>query len=67
PSFKDIFVLPLNPTAENLAYYLLHEVCPKELKGMGVIVHKVVLWETENCYAEVDLDPKDAEVIASYK
>lgn len=66
PSFKELFILDTNPTAENLAYYLLHVVCPKVLKGKGVIVHKITFWETENCYATQSLDPKDEKVIALY-
>ena len=42
-----------NPTAENLAQYLLEEVCPLVLKGTGVQVVRLTLWETENCFAEV--------------
>lgn len=49
------FVLPANPTAENLALYLLHEVCPKVLKGTRVRVVKVVVHETPNCRAEAAL------------
>lgn len=49
------FALPSNPTAENLAGYLLHQVGPEQLKGTGVRLVKVVVWETENCYAEVVL------------
>lgn len=49
------FKLPTNPTAENLAEYLLEVVCPRELEGTEVLVHRVVLWETENCYAEAEL------------
>lgn len=67
PSFKETFILPTNPTAENLAKYLLWEVCPKELRGSGVIVYKVTFWETENCYAEQSLDPKDPEVLHLYR
>ncbi len=66
PSFKDIFVLDKNPTAENLAHYLLHEICPKVLKGSGVIVHKIVFWETENCYVEQSLDATDPQIIELY-
>jgi 6-pyruvoyltetrahydropterin/6-carboxytetrahydropterin synthase len=67
PSFKEIFIMPANPTAENLAKYLLWEVCPKELKGSGVIVHKITFWETENCYAEQSLDPNDDKTIFLYQ
>lgn len=66
PSFKETFVLPYNPTAENLAKYLLNEICPKVLKGSGVIVHQITFWETENCYAEQSLDPHDSKVIELY-
>jgi len=49
------FVLPYNPTAENMARYLLEQVGPAQLQGTGVRLVKVVLWETENCFAEVRL------------
>ncbi len=50
------FVLPCNPTAEGMARYLLEEVGPRQLAGTGVRLVKVVLWETENCFAEVRLE-----------
>jgi 6-pyruvoyltetrahydropterin/6-carboxytetrahydropterin synthase len=50
-----LFVLDANPTAENLASYLLHTVGPRELAGTSVRLVRVVLWETDNCYAEVAL------------
>ena len=49
---QKLFVLPANPTAENMARYLVQVVGPAELEGTGVCLEKVVLWETENCYAE---------------
>ncbi|MDP6042103.1 MAG: 6-carboxytetrahydropterin synthase [Candidatus Latescibacteria bacterium] len=49
------FVLPLNPTAENMGDYLLNTVGPEQLKGTGVQLVKVAVWETENCIAEVTL------------
>ena len=49
------FPLPVNPTAENLADYLLRTVCPRELEGTGVHVTHVRVWETENCYADANL------------
>ena len=66
PAYKELFILDTNPTAENLAHYLLHVVCPQVLKGKGVVVHKITFWETENCYVTQSLDPKDEEVIALY-
>lgn len=50
-----IYLLDANPTAENLAAHLLHVVGPQELAGTAVRLVRVVLWETENCYAEVTL------------
>jgi 6-pyruvoyltetrahydropterin/6-carboxytetrahydropterin synthase len=45
------YVLPYNPTAENMARYLLDEVCPTLLHDAGVRVTKVVIWETEDSFA----------------
>jgi len=47
------YAMPENPTAENMGAYLLHSVGPKQLEGTGVRLVKVVIWETENCFAEV--------------
>lgn len=52
---KDVFISKFNPTAENMADYLLNVVCPMVLNGSGVIVTKVELYETENCKVEVSL------------
>ena len=51
---QKLFTMKYNPTAENMALFLL-EVSAKILHGSGVQVHKVVLWETENCHAEASL------------
>ena len=50
-----IYVCSFNPTAENMAEYLLNSVCPRVLNGTNVRITKVVVWETENCYAEAQL------------
>ena len=55
---KEVFVSNFNPTAENMAQYLLDDVCPTILKGSGVVVTKIELWETENCKVEVELCTK---------
>ena len=50
--------MPYNPTAENMAKYLLCEVAPslvKQIQGYDVTVTKVVIWETENSAAMVSL------------
>ena len=56
PQNKPVFIAPFNPTAENMASYLLNNVCPDMLSSFNIIVNKVVLYETENCFAEVDLE-----------
>ncbi len=52
---QKIFLMKTNPTAENLADYLLRVICPEQLAGTGAKIIKVVLWETENCCVEVSL------------
>ncbi len=49
------FVLPYNPTAENMAKYLLEEMCPLVLEGSGARAASVRLWETDDSYAEATL------------
>ncbi|TWU67108.1 MULTISPECIES: 6-carboxytetrahydropterin synthase QueD [Crateriforma] len=51
-----IYELPYNPTAENMAKYLLEQVCPKILDGTGASAYMVRLWESEETCAEVTLD-----------
>lgn len=50
---QKIFLLDRNPTAENLASYLIDVVAPALLKDDLVEISKIVLWETENCFVEV--------------
>lgn len=52
---QKVFALDDNPTAENMARFLLHVVGPRQLAGTAVRLVRVVLWETENCYAEVSV------------
>jgi 6-pyruvoyltetrahydropterin/6-carboxytetrahydropterin synthase len=47
------FTLPDNPTAENMALYLLEQVAPELLAGTGVTASKVVVWETDQAFAAV--------------
>jgi len=54
-------LLPYNPTAENMARYLLEEVCPRLLDGTGVIATKVVIWETEEACALAALGTRSVE------
>lgn len=50
------FVMPYNPTAENMAKYLLEEVCPTILEGTGGRATRVRIWETEEAFAEASID-----------
>jgi len=51
---QKLYVMPTNPTAENMAHYLLTTICPRQLSlvSSSVVVRKVIIWETENCFAE---------------
>ena len=58
------YELPYNPTAENMARYLLNDVCPKVLEQFSdyqVRATKVLIWETEDSCAEASLDQKVGE------
>ena len=49
------FVLPWNPTAENMARYLLEVVAPGVLADLGVVTRKVAVWETDESCAVATL------------
>jgi len=46
---------PFNPTAENMAQFLLHVVLPHVFQGTGVVGLEVIIEETENCRATARL------------
>lgn len=52
PRYKEPFIADWNPTAENMADYLLRVLCPKLLADTEVKIKKVTVWETPNCKAE---------------
>lgn len=55
---QKIYLMPYNPTAENMGRYLLEEICPRLFKEAGVVgvkVTKVTIFETPRCAAEVTL------------
>jgi 6-pyruvoyltetrahydropterin/6-carboxytetrahydropterin synthase len=52
---QKIFYLPYNPTAEQMALYLLEEICPKLFPEKSLRCVSVLLRETPNCSAEVRL------------
>ena len=45
---KEVFVTTFNPTAENMACYLLNEVCPMIMQGSGITITQIELHESEN-------------------
>jgi 6-pyruvoyltetrahydropterin/6-carboxytetrahydropterin synthase len=47
--------VPFNPTAENMAAYLLNFVGPQQLSGTGTRLVNVVIEETRKCSAEISL------------
>lgn len=47
----DLVVVPFNPTAEQMAQYLVTEVGPRQLAGTGVTLIKVRIEETRKCSA----------------
>ncbi len=49
------YVLPYNPTAENMARYLLEVVCPELFGDSNVQATRVIIWETEDAFAEARL------------
>jgi 6-pyruvoyltetrahydropterin/6-carboxytetrahydropterin synthase len=51
-----LYLLPENPTAENMARHLLEDVCPQLLHDADVTATKVVIWETDDSFAEASID-----------
>ena len=49
---QPIFYLPENPTAENMAKYLLREICPTLFEA-PLKIAKITIRETPNCWVEV--------------
>lgn len=49
---QKIFYLKNNPTAENMASYLMDEVCPLLFKQLNINCTKITLYETPNCFVE---------------
>ena len=59
------FVMPYNPTAENMARYLLEVVAPAVLGDLGVVARRVTVWETEESCAVATLVGDPAETGAA--
>lgn len=46
-----LVVVPFNPTAENMAIYLVESIGPKLLEGTGTVLTHVEIEETRKCSA----------------
>jgi len=44
-------IVPFNPTAENMAEYLLQIIGPQQLEGTGITLKRVIIEETRKCAA----------------
>lgn len=53
---KAPYICPFNPTAENMADYLLTEIAPRLFNETPVRITKVMVQETDNCFAEASLN-----------
>lgn len=51
----NVEICVFNPTAENMAVYLLYYIGPLVLKDTGVVLTKVVMEETRKCSADAEL------------
>jgi len=49
-------LVPFNPTAENMAQFLVETVGPEALRGTGVVLLGVTVWETSKCCATFELN-----------
>lgn len=54
-----IVFVPFNPTAENMADYLLREIAPDLMSGTGAQVVSVTIDETRKCSATASLTSDD--------
>ena len=50
-----VVIVPFNPTAENMANYLLTQIAPMQLEGTGVTLIHVSIEETRKCSASAQL------------
>jgi len=48
---EDVVVVEYNPTAENMAKYLVEVIGPKQLEGTGCKLIQVTIEETRKCQA----------------
>lgn len=51
-----VVIVPFNPTAENMAFYLVENIGPVELDGTGVQLISVTIEETAKCSATYETE-----------
>ena len=51
---QKIYYIKENPTAENIAQYIFAEICPKLFAKKNVKCVAIKLFETPNCYTNVE-------------
>lgn len=52
--YDSLIAVPFNPTAENMAEYLVEVIGPKQLAGTGILLTKVLIEETAKCHASYE-------------
>lgn len=60
-----VVIVPFNPTAENMAGYLVSYIGPTVLAGTGVTLMKCTVEETRKCSATYELPPTRLELRTS--
>lgn len=51
---QKIYYIQENPTAENIAKHILEKICPQLFSDKNVKCIKIKLYETPNCYTDVE-------------
>lgn len=50
---QTVYYLPMNPTAENLATYLMDRICPRLFAQHAILCTHIIIHETPNCSASI--------------
>ena len=53
--YESFVIVPFNPTAENMAKFLVDVVGPQLLMGTGVVLRQVTIEETRKCSATYEI------------
>ena len=51
---QKIYYLPYNPTAENIAKYLIEDICPQLFSNYPIKCVAIKVYETPNCSAQIN-------------